>query len=67
MNSNVVQMPLTQETAKDLLDLLQTVVEHHLSLELMGQPVNQQNVFRSRKKLSTTYAIVLFFFLPTFS
>ena len=40
-----VQKPLTQETAKDLRQLLETVEEHRLALENMGQPVNQQDVF----------------------
>ena len=45
VNAIVVQKPLTQETAKDLRQLLETVEEHRLELENMGQPVNQQDVF----------------------
>ena len=45
VNAIAVQKPLTQETAKDLRQLLETVEEHRLALENMGQPVNQQDVF----------------------
>ena len=45
VNAIAVQKPLTQETAKDLRQLLETVEEHLLALENMGQPVNQQDVF----------------------
>ena len=45
VNAIVVQKPLTQETAKDLRQLLETVEEHRLELENTGQPVNQQDVF----------------------
>ena len=45
VNGIIVQKPLTQETAKDLRQLLETVEEHRLALENMGQPVNQQDVF----------------------
>ena len=45
VNAIVVQKPLTQEIAKDLRQLLETVEEHRLALENMGQPVNQQDVF----------------------
>ena len=63
VNANAVQKPLTQERAKDLRQLLETVEEHRLALENMGQPVNQQDVYleylntetasRNRKTLGT--------------
>ena len=43
VNATVVQKPLTQETTKDLRQLLKTVEEYHLALENMGQPVYQQD------------------------
>ena len=44
VNAIAVQKPLTQETAKDLRQLLETVDEHRLALENM-KPVIQQYVF----------------------
>ena len=44
-NAIAVQKPLTQQTAKDLRRRLETVEEHRLALEKMGQSVNQQDVF----------------------
>ena len=41
VNAIAVQKPLTQETAKDLRQILGTVEEHPLALENMGQPVNR--------------------------
>ena len=45
VNAITFQQPLIQETAKDLRQLLRTVGEHRLSLENMGQPVNEQDHF----------------------
>ena len=45
VNAIFVQEPLTKETAKDFGQLLETVEEHRLALDNMGQPVNQQDVF----------------------
>ena len=39
------QKQLTNETAKDLRQLVETVEEHRLALENMGQPVDQQDIF----------------------
>ena len=39
------QKQLSNETAKDLRQLLETVEEHRLALENLGQPVDQQDVF----------------------
>ena len=39
------QKQLTNETAKDLRQLVETVEEHRLALENMGQPVHQQDIF----------------------
>ena len=38
------QKQLTNETAKDLRQLVETVEEHRLALENMGQPVDQQDI-----------------------
>ena len=39
------QKQLTNETAKDLRQLVETVEEHRLALENMGQPNDQQDIF----------------------
>ena len=39
------QKQLTNETAKDLRQLVETVEEHRLALEYMGQPVDQQDIY----------------------
>ena len=39
------QKHLTNETAKDLRQLVETVEEQRLALENMGQPVHQQDIF----------------------
>ena len=67
---------------RDFLQLFFTILESYMCngikivwLGCEKQPKLAQNwpknthfsIFRSRKKFSTTYAIVLFFFLPTFS
>ena len=39
------QKQLTNETAKELHQLVETVEEHRLALENMGQPVDQQDIF----------------------
>ena len=39
------QKQLTNETAKDLRQLVETVGGHRLALENMGQPVEQQSIF----------------------
>ena len=40
------QKHLTNKTAKDIRQLVETVEEHRLALENMGQPVDQQDVFQ---------------------
>ena len=45
VNAIAVKKPLTQETDKDIRQLLETVEEHRIALENKGQPVNQQDVF----------------------
>ena len=39
------QKQFTNETAKDLRQLVKTVEEHRLALENLGQPVDQQDIF----------------------
>ena len=43
VNAIAVQKPLTQETTEDLRQLLKTVEEQSLALEIMLQPVKQKD------------------------
>ena len=45
VNAIAVHKPSTEETAKDLRQLMETVDEHRLALENVRQPINQQDVF----------------------